>query len=158
MSICQLTFINQERDPRSAPAWAEGQPARGLHSCGPVRGSSRRSVTATLQSTRQRDRTLVRTKSMHENNLYKLPPGIRRGKTRIQAFVVQLNADIKKLHANAEHTSSFICGHLWPARNFAFENPATLLSQPACFPHSNSGCPTCLMSSIGYSRQSFSTH
>ncbi len=48
MSICQTTFVNRNRVARSAPLHgAEGQSARDLHSCGPVLGSSRRSVTPT---------------------------------------------------------------------------------------------------------------
>ena len=50
MSICQSTFICRDRVPWLASLHrAERHSARGLHSCGPVPGSSRRSVTATLQ-------------------------------------------------------------------------------------------------------------
>jgi len=90
MSICQSIFINHHRAPPSDAAWAEAQSARGLHSCGPVQGSSRRSVTATLQFARQRGRTLVRTKSKHDNNLYKLSPEILRWTTRIQVLAVRV--------------------------------------------------------------------
>ena len=90
MSICQSTFINRDRVPRSAALYVvEGQSARDLHSCGPVRGSSRRSVTATLQFARHRTRTLVSTKFMHENNFYKMPPENLRGTAGIQLLVVQ---------------------------------------------------------------------
>jgi|GEM_PF-6718537 len=93
MSFCQSTFINRDRPPRSAPLpGAEGLSARGLHSCGPVQGSSRRSVTATLRFARHRGRTLVRTKFIHENNLCKPAPANLLRKTKSQSFAVQSTA------------------------------------------------------------------
>ena len=50
MSICQSIFVNRVEVPQSVSLHgAEGQSARELRSCGPVPGSSRRSVTATLR-------------------------------------------------------------------------------------------------------------
>ena len=69
--------------------WPEGQSARALHSCGPVQCSSRRSVTATFRFYPHRVRTLVRTRLIHENNLYKSPPENLRGATRNQLLVVR---------------------------------------------------------------------
>ena len=53
--------------------------------------SSRRSVAATFRSYPHRVRTLVRTKFMHENNLYKSPPENPRGAARNQLFVVPID-------------------------------------------------------------------
>ena len=90
MSICRSTSICRDRIPRSA-SWhgTEGQSTRGLHPCGPIQGSSRRSVTATLRFASHRGRTLVRKKSTHENNLCKPSPDNLRATTRNQLSVVQ---------------------------------------------------------------------
>ena len=85
MSICRSTSICRDRIPRSASLHGtEGQSTRGLHPCGPIQGSSRRSVTATLRFARHRGRTLVRKKFTHENNFCKPPPDNLRATTRNQ--------------------------------------------------------------------------
>ena len=71
----------------SPVSWPEGQSARALHSCGPVQGSSRRSVTATFRFYTHRVRTVVRTKLMHEKYLCQSPPENLRGATRNQLLV-----------------------------------------------------------------------
>ena len=40
----------------------------------------------------------MRTKSMHESNLYKLPPGNLRGTTGNPQYVVQRNYEIRQNH------------------------------------------------------------
>ena len=95
MSICQSTLINRVRVPQSAPLHgADEQSARKLRSCGPVQGLSRRSVTATLRSARHSGRTLVSTKFMNKNNVYKPTPENLRGTTRIQLLVVRTSSGI----------------------------------------------------------------
>ena len=103
MSICRSTPICRDRIPRSASLHGtEGQSTRGLHPCGPIQGSSRRSVTATLRFASHRGRTLVTKKFTHENNFCKPPPDNLRGTTRNQLLVVQI---VAMIHAEFDSRS-----------------------------------------------------
>ena len=146
MSICQSTLINRDRAPPKAQLpGAEGQSARGLHSGGPVQGSSRRSVTATWRFARHRGLSAVRKKVMHENKLCQPVPASLRRRARNQLLIVQVShsvfiCEIREIRGqNLFHVLQYCRTRVIELRGAAFtERMLLVISRELCL---NSALP-----------------